>query len=181
VSRTLICGVVLALLAAVVAVTGSALGITTLWPLLLGAAVGFAAVPVSLGRVSAFVLGAVVSWVAMALRAGFLPDLPASRAIVVAGAVLLLAVVAAVTANRAPLWAGLVGYAAFAGLYEPLYAATPTAFLTESPTALLTVLLAGAIGVAAAELGQLLSGGSRAHVTEGPLLAGPRDDAEVVA
>jgi hypothetical protein len=52
---------------------GSAIGITTVWPVLLGVAVGLAVWPLSLGRVGAYVLGAVVGWVAMAMYAGFLP------------------------------------------------------------------------------------------------------------
>jgi hypothetical protein len=174
--RTLICGAVLILIAVVLALTGSTIGITTLWPVLLGAAIGFAAAPVSFGRVAAFVTGALVSWVAMAVLAGFLPAAPSARAIVAAGAVLLLTLLAALTGNRVPLWASLVGFAAFAALYEPLYAATPTAFLTESPTALLTVLLAGAVGLIAAELGQLLSSAGAPARDERII-----DDGEVVA
>jgi hypothetical protein len=53
---------------------GSTLGITTLWPVLLAVAVGLAAGHITLGRVVAYVLGAVVSWVAAAVGAAALPQ-----------------------------------------------------------------------------------------------------------
>jgi hypothetical protein len=170
-ARTVIHGVVVAVLVAILAAVGSAIGITTVWPVLLGVAVGLAAWPLSLGRVGAFVLGAVVSWVAMAMYAGFLPHVAFSRALIVLIGVMLLTIVAALTADLVPLWAGLVGYAAFTGLYEPLYAESPTLFLSESPGALLTVLLAGAVGLAIAGLATLVTGGqtTREVAVETPL------------
>lgn len=160
-ARTAISGAIVALLAALVAVSGGAIGITTVWPVLLAVAVGLAARPLTLGRVVAYVVGATASWIALAIRAGYLPDVAASQAVVVVGAVVLLTVIAALTADRVPLWAGLAGYAAFAGLYEPMFAATPTAFLTESPPALVTVLLAAGVGILVAELADLVTGSRR--------------------
>ena len=170
-SRILIRGAVLALIAAVLAFVGGALGIDTLWPVLLAAAVGVAAAtPLSVGRAGAFVAGAVVGWVALALRAGMLPDTAASKAIVVVLAIALLTAMAAATADVVPLWTGLVGYAAFAGYYEPIFAADPTSFVADSATAMVTVLMAAALGFIAALLGDLiasmLSGGSSSEVVE---------------
>jgi hypothetical protein len=159
-ARTALTGAVVALLAAVLAVTGSALGITTLWPVLLAVAVGLVAGRITLGRVVAYVVGAIVSWVAMALGAAVLPQTGVSDAIVIVLGVAILTLIATLSADRAPLWAGLAGYAAFAGLYEPLYDANPTLFLVESPIALVTVLLAGALGVAIATVAELLTAGT---------------------
>ncbi|MBS3942570.1 MAG: hypothetical protein KG028_16555 [Actinobacteria bacterium] len=156
-TRTVLSGAVIALLAAVLAVTGSALGITTLWPVLLAAAVGIAGGRLTVGRVAAFVVGAVASFVAMAVSAGMLPAVPAAEAVVVVVGVLVLTAIAAVTGERVPLWAGLVGYAVLAAYYEPAFAARPTAFLAEAPVALVTVLLAAALGAAAATLVDLLT------------------------
>ena len=160
-TRTVLTGAVIALLAAGLAVAGSALGIVTLWPVLLAAAIGLAGGHVTLGRVAGFVVGAVTAFVAMAVQAGLLPALPAAEAVVVAVAVVTLALIAALTGDRIPLWAGLVGYAAYAALYEPMYAARPTAFLAEAPVALLTVLLAAALGAAAATLAEFLTANLR--------------------
>lgn len=156
-SRILIRGAVLALVAVVLALAGDALGISTLWPVLLAAAVGLAAVPLSIPRGGAFVAGAVVGWVAMAVQAALLPDTAAARAIVIAVGVLLITGIAAATADLVPLWAGLAGYAAFAGLYEPVFAASPTTFVADSLSALVTVLLASALGFGASLLGDLLA------------------------
>jgi hypothetical protein len=162
-ARTVILGAVVALLAALLAVVGSPLGITTLWPVLLAVAVGLAAGHVTLGRVVAYVLGTVVSLVAMAVSAAALPQTGLSDAIVVVLGVVLLTVVAVVSGGRAPLWAGLAGFVAFAAYYEPIYAANPTLFLSEAPVALITVLLAGALGIAIATVAELLSGGAPAR------------------
>lgn len=146
----------LALVAAVIALTGGALGIDTLWPVLLAAAVGLAAASsLSLGRGAAFVGGALIGWVAMAIRAGLLPDTVAAQAIVVVIGIALVTAIAAATADLAPMWAGLVGYAAFAGFYEPIFAESPTTFVADSTVAIITVLLAGALGFAGALLGDL--------------------------
>jgi hypothetical protein len=159
-ARTVITGAVVALLAALLAVTGGALGITTIWPVLLAVAVGLAAGHVTLGRVVAYVVGALVSWVMMAITAGVLPQLAITDALIVVLAVVILTAIAALSGERAPLWAGLAGYAAFAALYEPIYAANPTLFLSESPVALLTILLAGALGIAIATIAEFLTAGT---------------------
>lgn len=177
-ARTVISGVLVAVLVAVVTMIGSAIGITSVWPVLLAAAVGLALAPVTIGRLAAMVVGAIVGWVFFAVRAGFLPDVAAARALTVVGGVLVLTAIAAVSMDRAPLWAGLAGYAAFTGLYEPLNAANPTAFLAESPVALLTVLLATAIGFAIAEVADLLGGAARSESTDSSP-AGVNVDGEV--
>jgi hypothetical protein len=93
-----------------------------------------------------------------------LPQTGIADAIVVIVAIAILTVIAALTADLVPLWAGLAGYAAFAGLYEPIYEANPTLFLSESPVALITVLLAGALGFAISAIAQLLTAGVAGRV-----------------
>jgi hypothetical protein len=165
-TRTVLTGAVVALLVAVLAIGGSALGISTIWPVLLAVAVATAARNVTLGRVAAFVIGAVLGWVLFAVYAGTLPQTASSRAILAVVAVLVLTALAAVTGDRVSLAAGLIGYAAFAALYEPVYADTPTLFLSQSPIALLTVLFSGALGVAAVELSALLTSGSSSFAAD---------------
>jgi hypothetical protein len=155
-SRILIRGAVLALVAAILALAGGALGIDTLWPVLLAAAVGVAAASsLSVGRGAAFIGGALIGWVAMAIRAGLLPDTAFGRAIVVVLAIAVITAIAAATADLAPMWAGLAGYALFAAYYEPVYTASPTTFVADSTAAMVTVLLATAFGFGAALLGDL--------------------------
>jgi hypothetical protein len=163
-ARTALTGALVALLTALVVAAGSFLGITTIWPVLLAVAVGLAAGHVTLGRVIAYVVGAITSWVAMAIGAGVLPQALVSDVLVVVIGLAILTAVAALTADRVPLWAGLAGYAAFAAFYEPIFAANPTLFLSESPVALLTVLLAAALGIAIATVAELLTAGAGRRV-----------------
>jgi hypothetical protein len=156
-ARTAITGAVVALLAALLAVVGSTLGITTLWPILLAVAVGIAAGHVTLGRAAAYILGIVISWVVMAIGAAALPQTGVADAIAVMIGVAILTGIGVVSAGRVPLWAGLAGYAAFAAFYEPIYAANPTLFLSESPVAMVTVLLAAALGIAIASVVELVT------------------------
>jgi hypothetical protein len=156
-ARTAITGAVVALLVALLAVVGSALGITTLWPILLAVAVGIAAGHLTLGRAAAFILGIVVSWVVMAIGAAALPQTGVADAIAVIIGVAILTGVTVVSGGRAPLWASLAGYATFAAFYEPIYAANPTLFLSESPVAMVTVLLAAALGIAIASIVELVT------------------------
>lgn len=157
--HTLVTGIVVALVAAAIALFGGAVGITTVWPVLLAVAVGIAAGVPTVGRVAAYLVGAAVSLVALALRANFFPDLPLPRAVAVAAAVLVVALIAMVSRDRMALGAGLAGYAAFAALYEPQFAASPTAFLDEAPVALLVVVIGAALGVLAVQLAALVTGG----------------------
>jgi hypothetical protein len=163
--RILVCGAVVAGAAALLAFAGPALGIETIWPVLLAVAVGLAAGPPTLGRVGAMVLGASLGWVLLAVRAGFLPQVPSSQALTLVAGLLLLAAVAALSSDVVPLWAGLAGLAAFTGFYEPTYTASPTTFLADSPVALVTVLLAIGIGSAVAAVASTLGAvaGGREH------------------
>lgn len=143
--RTTVRGAVVVAAAFAVAVAGPAIGLETVWPLLLALAVGWVA-PLTFGTAFAFVAGAGAGWLAIALRAGVLPDSDASVGIAMAVAAVTVTVVAAASRERAPMWAGLAGASGFLGLYEPTYADSPTLFLTDSPVALATVLVAAAIG-----------------------------------
>lgn len=105
-------------------------------------------------RIIGFVIGFAIAWVGYAVRAAVLPDTATGRAVVVFAVIIVAMLVAVVTASRVPLWAMLIGSAALVGAYEQTYAASPTLFLSDSPTAATTVLLACAMGV----LGSVLLG-----------------------
>lgn len=153
--RTVLSGAVVAVVAGSLAIAGPGIGITTLWPFLLAVGIALAAGQAALSRIGAFVLGAVVGFVGMALRAGVLPDVPLSATIVVVLAVVALTLVASLTQGLLPLWASLAGYAAFVGFYTPTFDEAPTAFLSEAPVALVTILLAAGIGTAVAIVAEL--------------------------
>lgn len=144
--RTLWAGGVLALVLLLAALGGPALGLATLWPVVLAAAVGLAASDGHVGRAGAFVVGVLTGWLALAVRAGFLPDVALGRAGVALLAVAIVTGVALASAGRVPLWASLVGLAAFSAAYEPVYADSPTTFLADSPVAAATLLLGAGLG-----------------------------------
>jgi hypothetical protein len=154
--RTMIAGALFALGAGLLADHGGHLGLEAariaLYGVALGAVLGLVTDGSPGGRGTAFGVGVAFCWAGYALRAGVLPDIPAGRAIAAAAVVLLVTAVAVASNGRAPLWAGLLGVGAFAGAYETTFTATPTAFQTESVTALTTVLLAAGFGYLVAVL-----------------------------
>jgi hypothetical protein len=122
----------------------------------IGGALGLVNEPSTLiGRLGGFLIGFVLAMVIYPLRALYIPDNVTGRfvqAIVVVG---LVTVVCALTKNRLPLWAGLLGIAAVVGSYEAAFASAPQNVLSEllpySSKVLLTVsftfLLAGIANV----------------------------------
>jgi hypothetical protein len=153
--RTVIGGAVVAVIAGVLAIVGPSIGLDTLWPFLFAAAVALASGPAIASRVGALALGAVVAFVTNAIYAGFVPQTSLTRALMVVLGVGLLTVAAALTGGLLPLWAGLAGYALFAGYYGPTYADSPTTFAADAPVALVTVLLAAGVGAIVAILAEL--------------------------
>lgn len=131
-----------------------------------GAALGLVGDRSPAERALAFLAGFLAAWLAYALRAGLLPDIPAGRGLAVVVVVAIVTAVATATADRLPLWAGLLGAAALAGAYELVFAADPTAFVAQSTTAATSVLLAVAVGFVVATAVPLLLGGDRTPAAE---------------
>lgn len=98
-------------------------------------------------RIAGFLAGFGVAWAGYGVRAGMLPDTAAGRAVAVFVVLIVLVAIAVASREHLPLWAMLVGSAGMVGAYEQTYAASPSLFLTDSPTAATTVLLAAALGV----------------------------------
>jgi hypothetical protein len=151
--RALAAGLLLAAVLLLLAVASDLLSISVLWPVALGAALLLAPGHRIAGRLGMFVGGTAAAWLGYALLAGFLPDVRLARGLAVAVPVLLITALAVLPAARTELWAGIVGVAAFGGIYDAAFRASPTAFLSDSVTAwttlLLTVSLGAAVGLAA--------------------------------
>ncbi len=154
--RRLAGGFVLAAVAALIIGLSDVLGLDLQHVALLGAALGgvLGLVPhrPDWGKLAGFGVGFVMAWIGFALRAAVLPDAPSGRAVAALVVVAVLAVVAAASGGRLPLWSGLVGAAAIVGAYEETYTNAPSQFLSESPGAATTVLLAVALGYLATAL-----------------------------
>lgn len=154
-------GIVLAVSAALVVGLGQLLGMDLQHVALVGAALGgvLGLVPdrSPAERIVGFLVGFVAAWAGFALRAAVLPDSASGRAVAAFLVVVICMVVAAgagATPWRLPLWSMLVGVAAIVAAYEETYTNAPSQFLSESPTAATTVLLAVSLGyLATAVLG----------------------------
>lgn len=155
-SSRLASGLVLAVVAALVIALSDVLGLDLQHVALLGAALGgiLGLVPhrPEWGKLAGFAAGFVMAWIGFALRAAVLPDAPSGRAVAALVVVAVLAVIAATSGGRIPLWSGLVGAAAIVGAYEETYTNAPSQFLADSPGAATTVLLAAALGFLATSL-----------------------------
>lgn len=123
---------------------------------LMGAAIGavLALVPdrTPAMRLVGFVGGFVAAWVGYLVRAAVLPDTTAGRAAALVLVVVLCVAIAALTFNRVPLWATLLGAAALAGGYETRFSSAPSEVVDTSMTAVTTVLLTVGVGFLVAAL-----------------------------
>jgi hypothetical protein len=147
---SLVGGAILAVATALMILVGEAFGFGLNQVALLGGALGAALglVPdrTLLQRAGGFVAGFLLAWLGYALRAGFLPDISAGRALAAIIVVGLCVVVVFVAMGRLPLWSLLLGVAALVGAYEETYTAAPARFVEQSASAATAVLLAAAVG-----------------------------------
>jgi hypothetical protein len=150
-------GAIVAVAVALSAILGASLGLPAGWPVVLASAVLLAPGRPSLARIGALAMGIVVGILTLAMQAALLPAAAVSEAIAAVVAIAVIAGVAAVSGGRVPLWIGVVGYALFTALYLPVFEASPTTFLADAPVALVTSLLALAIGAVAATAADLLT------------------------
>ena len=149
-------GVLLTILGALVIDHGGHFGIQLIhlgeMGLAVGAVLGLVPDRAPGWRAGSFAVGFVAAWLGFALRAGLLPDIPMGHAI---ATVIVLGLVTAATAasfGRLPLWAGLLGVAAFSRGYETTFSADPSAFDHDSMTDATTIALAVGLGFLGATL-----------------------------
>lgn len=151
-------GAILALFGALTIGLGHLLGLdldkVALLGVALGGVIGLVPDRSQTERIVGFLAGFALAWIGFAVRAAVLPDTSLARAIVVFLLILAAMGISLASSSRLPLWSLLVGAAAMVGAYEQTYADSPTLFVTDSPTAATTVLLAAAMGV----LGTMLLG-----------------------
>src|SRR3954462_2326112 len=134
--RTLIAGVVLALVAVLVVLISSGLDLELESVALLGGALGavVALVPdrTPWVRLGGFIGGFVAAWIGYAVRALLLPDSAGGRAVAVGLVVVLCVGLTAASMDRLPLWTTLLGTAGLTGAYEFTYAAAPPEMASTS-------------------------------------------------
>jgi len=180
--RRLFSASALALCAAVVLLIGggSDLEHVALLGAALGGVVGLVPHDPPLGKLGGFMLGFVSAWTAFGVRAALLPDTTIGRAVAAFLVILICGVGVALSAGRVPLWSALIGAAAIVGAYETSYTAAPTQFLTASPQAATTVLLAAGFGFIGTTLVNILIKGAEKLPPHVPP-AVPSSDQEMAA
>lgn len=148
--KSLLAGVVLALVAMVVVIISQTFDLNLEPAALLGAAVGavVALVPdrSPASRLGGFAAGFAVSWVGYVFRAQFMPDTAGGQAVSVGVVILLCVVLTAATRERLRLWSLLLGAGAFAGAYEFTYNQAPPQVLSTSLSTATTLAFDVAIG-----------------------------------
>lgn len=105
-----------------------------------GAVLGLVPARSSLGKIAGFVGGFGAVLVALSLQRTTLPDTGLGRAVAAVVTVSIITAVATATAERAPLWAGLLGAATLTGSFAVITAGaigTSTAAVTAATSSLL--------------------------------------------
>jgi len=180
--HSLVTGAVLAVIGAVLVDAGAHVGNQLVhlgeMGLAVGAVLGLVPHRPAGWRAAAFAVGFADAWLGYALRAGALPDIPMGRALATFIVLIVLTAVVTISGARLPLWAGLLGIAAFAGGYEAQFTASPTTFLTDSLTAATTIAFAVAVGFLVTEITTAVVGRERA--AEGAEAAPPTEAPEHV-
>lgn len=152
--RSVLAGLGLALTAGCLVALGAALDLELQPVALLGLAIGAVVALVadrSVGyRLSGLVAGVAAAWLGYLVRAQFLPDTEAGRAVFATLVVVLATGLVAASRDRLPLWSVLLGSAAFAGAFEAAYAAAPALVVSTSMSAATPLLFAIAAGFLAA-------------------------------
>jgi hypothetical protein len=97
-------------------------------------------------RLVGFAAGFVIVWVSYLLRASQLPDTDGGRTVAFTAVILLCLGVTLVSMGRVPLWAVLLGVAAFAGAYEFTFTESPPEVVSTSLTAATAMIFNVAIG-----------------------------------
>ena len=148
--RTLLVGAVIAVATTLVVLLSDLLDLDVVAVALLGVTVGAVTALVPdrspTMRLTGFLIGFVVAWIAYVLRAGLLPDSTGGRAVAVFVVLAVCTAVAALSSDRVPLWSTLLGAAAMAGTYEYTFTQSPPEVMTTSVTAATSLLLTAGLG-----------------------------------
>lgn len=158
--RAIVAGGLLGALVGLLFVYHEALRLSVAWPVVAGLALWG-----SVGREGSRGLNAAVAaavgvgaaYAAYAAVAEFFPVTRMWLGITAGVAVGLLVLAGVWSRERFPVAGGLVGFAAFAGLFEPLWAESPAAVRTHGIETLTVALLAVLIGVVGATLGRAIA------------------------
>lgn len=167
--RAVIAGVALGVIAGLLFMYHDAIRLSVAWPVVLGFALwGAVGRDGSRGLNVAIAagIGVVAGYAAYAVNAEFLPITPLWLGLSVGVAVGVLALVGVLAGDMLPVSGLLVGFAAFAGMFEPLWAESPAAVRTDGIETLTVSLLAVLLGVLTATVFRALADRVQAETVE---------------
>lgn len=165
---SLLGGLVVAVSTAALALVGGALGLDTLWPVVLGAGVGLLLGVPRPQHVVALVAGGGVAALGTAAELLLLPDAPFSKALAVAVALVVLTVISALGRGRVSLAVLLIGWAVMTALLAPRLAVDVTRLGGATAIAVAESLLGLGLGLLSAQVAALVGRRVRERATDGP-------------
>ena len=177
--RAIIAGAALGVAAGLLFIFHDAVQLTVAWPVVLGFALWGA-----VGRdgsrglwvALAAAVGAAAGYAAYAVVAEWMAITRLSLGITAGVAVGVLALVGVWAGERFPMSGLLLGFAAFAGLFEPLWAESPAAVRTDGIETLTVAILALVVGVFAATLVRAVGERVQREATEQPRPEKPHEE-----
>ncbi len=165
---SLLGGLVVAVSTAALALVGGALGLETLWPVVLGAGIGLLLGVPRPQHVLALVAGGGVAALGTAAELLLLPDAPFSKALAVAVALVVLTVISALGRGQVSLAVLLIGWAVMTALLAPRLAVDVTRLGGATAIAVAESLLGLGLGLLSAQVAALVGRRVRARATDGP-------------
>jgi hypothetical protein len=168
VRTSLLGGLVVAVSTAALALVGGALGLETLWPVVLGAGVGLLLGVPRPQHVVALLAGGAVAALGTAAELLLLPDAPFSKAVSVAVALAVLTVISVLARGRVSLAVLLIGWAVMTALLAPRLAVDVTRLGGATAIAVAESLLGLGLGLLSAQVAALIGRRVRGRVAEGP-------------
>jgi hypothetical protein len=107
-------------------------------------------------RIVAFLIGFVLGWIGFGLQAGILPQTTASQIITAVIVIAIITAIAALSHDKVPFWAMLLGTGTMVGAYQTAFLDAPQNFLSGSPLAATGALVGVAMGLITAGVMNLL-------------------------
>src|SRR5438552_3432940 len=165
--RALPAGALLGVIVGLVFVNHHALRLTVAWPIILGFALWE-----SVGQrgsrgvvaASTAIVGAALGFVAFGIPTEYMPVTDLSLGLVTGVVVGLIVVAGVLAGDRFPMSGMLMGFAAFFGVFEPLWRLSPANFRTHGLENLTVVWLALLVGVLSAAVVRAVSEGVRVRM-----------------
>jgi hypothetical protein len=167
VRTTLLGGLVVAVSTAALALVGGALGLETLWPVVLGAGVGLLLGVPRPQHVVGLIAGGTVAALGAAAELLLLPDAPFSKALAVAVALVVLTLLSALGRRQVSLAVLLIGWAVMTALLAPRLAVDVTRLGDATASAVAESLLGMGLGLLSAQVAALVGRRVRAVGMDG--------------